>query len=219
MSDFRIKGGGIVPYIAGVNEDGQLDVQSITLSEFAYQSAFKGKAYEFHPPRFTLVNDVDMPLLYLKNISESEFFRVEQIRVSTNGGNTTPHDKAIIVRSWRNTETPTTNVTTGQFGAAATPHSLNLASQINPPLDFRFWDGLGTLGMTIGGLAMTSTQKGQQVNCGFFSQGMTQWEYGGSLIISPQTVMMLTAEIEQDGDAGQIVISVLGYFTAKGSSI
>ena len=197
---------------AGVNADGRLKTHTAMETLMAYQSRVHAAAYEFHPPRFSLTNNVDMPLIWLKNISNENNFHIESLRIGSNGGDTTPHDKAIIVRTYLAADEPTTDVTTGQFGASDVPHTLNLASTRDAEIDFKFWDGTGTDGMTISDVAYTTGQKGNQINCGFYAQGQTEWRFRGSLILSPGSIMMLTAEIEQDTDSGQVIVVVSGFF-------
>lgn len=209
MEFFIVDGTGKA-YPAKVNELNQLVVLASAIPHVGYISQRTKRAYEFHPPRFTILQaNGEMPIAYITNNSVSRDFVIHKVKVYWNGGAVSPHDKVIQLRTFRDMATPTTNITSGQFGASNSPHNLNLGSNLKAEITFLFWDKLGTLGMTIANAAYTSTTKGAQINCGFFRSGYTPWDYEDALILSPGAVLGITAEAAQ-GD-GDVIIVIVGY--------
>lgn len=187
---------------AGVNSSGLLEAETINTSKITQISREKYLAFELHPPRMNIATlATDHRILWMKNISEA-YFHVDFIRWYWSGGNVN-FNRPMINRTWLGDSTPTANQVTGKFGAGTTSHNLNLGSIINPLLDFRYWDAVGT-GMTI-------ATPGQQINCGIITQGFTLNAYGGSLILPPGSVLSLSA-VAQYGETGDVVATITGYF-------
>lgn len=199
---------------AEVNKSHQLCVHSATVPELAHRSRTSADSFEFHPPRMSVPYNVDMMLVRLENISNDKLFCIHRVRYYYNGGDTAPYSSSCIVRMYIGTAASDGDATTGQFGAADVPHNLNIASRKKPEVAFSFWDGVSNArnGMSIGGVAYTNDQKGDQINCGFFAQGHSSIEFDGSLILSPGNVLGLSAEVEQDNAGGQVILVINGYF-------
>lgn len=186
----------------GVNDDGRLEVASTSNSRITQVSSEHARAFELHPPRMNIATlSTDHRLVWMKNESEMYFY-IDVIRWYWSGGSVN-FNRPMINRTWLGDSAPTANQVTGKFGAGNTSHNLNLGSITTPDLDFRYWDGVGT-GLTI-------VTPGQQINCGLLSQGLSQTNYGGSLILPPGSVLSLSA-VAQYGETGDVVATVTGYF-------
>lgn len=202
MSEFIIRDGKGRGFKAGVNEEGCLEVQAITISEMAQVSVAMRQAFEIHPPSFTLLQATGhIPIWWLKNISDNLMFHINRIRFDWNGGSTN-FNRTMGFRTYVGMSKPTGNMIEGKFGADVGPHNLNLASNRNPPVEFIYWDGVGT------GLAITSF--GNQINCGISAQGITFLPYDGALIVPPGAVMGVSLKASDEDGKGACVIN--GWF-------
>lgn len=187
---------------AGVNDSGRLETESTSTPKITQVSKDTYMAFELHPPRMTLATlTTDHRVIWMKNTSEM-FFHIDVIRWYWSGGSVN-FNRPAIFRTWVGDAEPTANQVTGKFGAGNTSHNLNLGSVVIPPVDFRYWDGVGT-GLTI-------PTPGQQINCGLIGIGLTENRYGGSLIVPPGAVLSLSA-VAQYGETGDIVATITGYF-------
>jgi len=208
MSGTVIRSGGHKATKAIVNEDGELYTESISESVFVKKSRVTACSYELHPNSFVLTNASGYtPVVYLKNTSVDSHFHIEHIRFDWNGGNTN-FNRTMGFRTYIGMDEPTANAVTGKFGVGNGPHNLNLSSNINPDLDFRFWDGVGTTGMTVASL-------GDQINCGILTQGPNFIPYSGALIIPPQIVLGVSLNAADEDGKGAVVIT--GYFRKIGA--
>jgi len=196
-----------------VTEDGQVKTYSAVESEFASRSEEHRQSYEFHPHGFDLIADKWNAVYYMKNTSSDKNFHIEYVRMGTSGGYTT-YTKPMQFRMYAEMTAPDTNVITGQFGVSAGSHNLYIGSEINPEMEIIFFDNLGSPltgdGMTIGGVAMTSTQLGSLFNCGPLGVGSTYLTYGGALILPPSRSLGITLKPFVEDTKGFAVVA--GYF-------
>lgn len=207
MSEFVIRSGGLRGTKALVDKEGCLRTVSNIESVFTKQSRKYASSYELHPPSFILTNASGYtPVVYMKNISTNKHFHIEHIRLDWNGGNTN-FNRTMGFRTYVGMSEPTANAVVGKFGADVGPHNLNLASNINPEVDFRYWDGVGTTGMTVSSV-------GDQINCGISKQGQNFIRYSGALIIPPQVILGVSLKASDEDGKGVVVIS--GYFKIIG---
>lgn len=196
-----LRDGGHTGAKARVNKAGCLLTEATTLPIITQQSKVYSSAYEFHPSSFSLLTaDGYVPVVYLKNLSELDFL-IDHIRLDWNGGSTN-FNRPANFRTFVGMSKPTANAVTGQYGASLGPHNLNLASNIDPEVDFQFWDGVGS--------GMTVASTGNQINCGIISQGNNFINYNGSLIIPKQIVIGVALKATVEDGKGAVVIT--GHF-------
>lgn len=188
---------------AGVNRDGQVSVEATDEAHISYISRTRQQAFELHPPSWTLTQaSGHTAVIWMKNISSTKNFHVEHVRLDWNGGSTN-FNRNMGFRTYVNMAEPTANATTGQFGASPGPHNLNLASNVEPEIDFRFWDAVGTTGMTVSSM-------GNQINCGMLGQGNLYLPYHGALILPPQAILGVSLVASEENGKGAAVIT--GFF-------
>lgn len=204
MSDTIIKD-PLTNTSAGVTDNGQLKGYSVTFSEMAYISERYADAFELHPHRFQGITSTEKFLVYFENIHSKKNFHIRSIKVWNNGGNSS-YNRCFITRFYVGTETPSANAVTGKFGAGNLPHNVNLASQRNPDLDFRFWDNVGS------GMTLPNTVKGEQLFCLLPSVGLSELKFEGFLI--PPGKKCSISALAEDGDAASYnaIIVISGFF-------
>lgn len=204
---FQIEDGTGTAYKAKVNKSNQLVAFGTTQTEMAFISATNADAYELHPPRFTNVTTTETFLTWLKNTSNDKNFHISRLKLWYNGGNTlTQRATCQVVRFYVGTETPSANQVTGKFGSGNISHNMNLTSTKNPPLDFRYWDNVGS------GMTLPNTVKGEQLFCALAAQGLNELKFEGEILVPPGVVVSISALAEPTGETGNCITVISGYF-------
>ena len=194
--------GGDGRHTAKVTSGGRLVVHADVEPQFSQVSEEKSLSYELHPPSRTISGTAYNQYLWMKNTASDKNFHIQYVRYGWNGGSTS-YNRIMGFRMYRNASTPTGNQTTGQFGVDPGPHNLNLGSEREPEMDFRFWDGVGT-GLTIADI-------GQQINCGPVYKGATYIQYDGALIMPPSEVLSIA--MKGDGEDGSGIAVIAGFYS------
>jgi len=187
-------------FLAGVDYENRLLVNSVSIPYIMHMSFKHGRAYTISSVQQTLsAVDTWNYILFMKNIDPDRFIIVDIIRVSWNGGSTN-YNRPLYVRG----SMPV--IPTGNQ-AEITAQNINQVSTNEASGNFYRWDGVGS-GMTPVGYASSSTT--------MYQQGNTDIDFKGSIIMGLNDTIGYEVKSPEVGDCN---ISVYFYYINKNEEI
>lgn len=187
-----IQSGGIRPNTAIVNDAGQLETYSTTISSIR-EATVQGKAFGVSTPVFT-VNTTGGEMFWIQNTSKDKKLFIQGVYMYWNGGNTT-FIKDVEARIGFGYSAPTNNY--AQSGAGILNRSLSNAAEASVYV----WNGVGN-GMTLA--------DGMHALYGVFNPQMVSWPIDGAIVLGTNDTMSIYAKALVE--AGRFAFNALLYW-------
>lgn len=191
----RIENGDSKKVYLKINDDGSAKVDAVTRPKILSQSEDKGLSYVFTTDILSFgTAATEYNILYFKNTSADENFKIATFYMSYNGG-TVSGLKVADVKLKLATADPTANTT------AITPGNLNTGSSNSAETTAYKWNGTGT-GITV----TTQTAGVVQIR-----SGLTHCEFSGFILAPGQAIVVSYNPAE----IGTGALTITGYYELK----
>jgi len=186
MSEFRIKDGGGTGQLVRVTEN-RLWADSRVQTSMASVSDLLGYAFSWSLGVATLPGTSEYAMLRIENTDPGRHLHVERAVVSWNGGSTN-YNRMLKGALYVGMTVPSAN------SESLTANSLNVGQSITAPASSQRWDEVGN-GMTVSSNGVLAFKH-------LFGPGLTNVEFGGSLVLPFGQAYGITFQGTEVGDFG-----------------